>query len=134
MATCRDCFHWEACKAMFEASGGIIVADDFKGSSVRCKYFVSTADVAPRAEVELWKGRTEAVFAAIPETRREFARKIFGEVRNILNKHYYACYQHEDGDECDAVISYLSYVAVDFDRLEQKYTEAETEPPKESKR
>ena len=50
MATCRDCFHWEACKAMFEASGGIIVADDFKGSSVRCKSFVSTADVAPRAE------------------------------------------------------------------------------------
>lgn len=41
-----------------------------------------------------------------------------------------ACYQNEDGDECDAVISYLSYVAVDFDRLEQKYTEDETEPPK----
>lgn len=51
MATCRDCFHWEACKAMFEASGGIIVADDFKGSAVRCKNFVSAADVAPRAEV-----------------------------------------------------------------------------------
>lgn len=33
-----------------------------------------------RAEVELWKGRTEAVFAAIPETRREFAREIFDEI------------------------------------------------------
>jgi hypothetical protein len=33
-----------------------------------------------RAEVELWKGRTEAVFAAIPETKREFARKIFEEI------------------------------------------------------
>ena len=67
------------------------------------------ADVAPRAEV---------------------AREIFVEIRNILNKHYYACYQNEDGDECDAVISYLSYVAVDFDRLEQKYTGADPEPPK----
>lgn len=68
-----------------------------------------TADVAPMAEV---------------------AREIFEKIRNILNKHYYACYQNEDGDECDAVISYLSYVAVDFDRLEQKYTGAEPEPPK----
>lgn len=71
--------------------------------------YLPPADVAPRAEV---------------------AREIFKEIRNILNKHYYACYQNEDGDECDAVISYLSYVAVDFDRLEQKYTKAETEPPK----
>jgi hypothetical protein len=64
------------------------------------------------------------------EPREEVAREIFEKIRNILNKHYYACYQNEDGDECDAVISYLSYVAVDFDRLEQKYTGAETEPPK----
>lgn len=68
-----------------------------------------SADVAPRADI---------------------AREIFEKIRNILNKHYYACYQNEDGDECDAVISYLSYVAVDFDRLEQKYTGAEPEPPK----
>ena len=50
MAICKDCFHWESCRAMFEAAGGIIVPDDFKGSAVRCKHFVSTADVAPRAE------------------------------------------------------------------------------------
>ena len=50
MATCRDCFHWEACKTMFEASGGIIADDDFKGGDVRCKNLVSAADVAPRAE------------------------------------------------------------------------------------
>ena len=61
-----------------------------------------TEDVAPRAEV---------------------AREIFRDVRNILNKHYYDCYQYEDGDECDAVITYLSYVAVDFDEIEKKYTE-----------
>lgn len=106
MAICKDCFHWESCRAMFEAAGGIIVPDDFKGSDVRCKHFVSTADVAPRAEV---------------------ARDIFRDVRNILNKHYYDCYQYEDGDECDAVITYLSYVAVDFDEIEKKYTEPE--PP-----
>ena len=69
--------------------------------------YLPSVDVAPRAEV---------------------AREIFREIRGILNKHYYACYQNEDGDECDAVISYLSYVAVDFDRIEQKYTE--DDPPK----
>lgn len=71
-----------------------------------------TADVAPRAEI---------------------AREIFEEIRNILNKHYYALCHNKDGDECDAVTSYLSYVAVDFDGLEQKYTGAEPEPPKGEK-
>ena len=70
-------------------------------------HYLPTADVAPRAEV---------------------AREIFRDVRNILNKHYYDCYQYEDGDECDAVITYLSYVAVDFDEIEKKYTQSE--PPK----
>lgn len=50
MATCKDCLHWNACKAMLEADGGIRIADDFKGSADRCKNFVSAADVAPRAE------------------------------------------------------------------------------------
>ncbi len=36
-----------------------------------------------QAEVKLWKGRAEAVFAAIPETRREFAREIFEEIEKI---------------------------------------------------
>ena len=66
-----------------------------------------TADVVPRAEL---------------------AREIFREIRGIFNKYYYDCYQNEDGDECDAVTSYLSYVAVDFDSIEQKYTE--DDPPK----
>lgn len=55
--------------------------------------------------------------------RAELVRDIFRDVRNILNKHYYDCYQYEDGDECDAAITYLSYVAVDFDEIEKKYTE-----------
>ena len=50
MATCKDCLHWNACKAMLEAAGGIRIADDFKGSADRCKNFVSAASVAPRAE------------------------------------------------------------------------------------
>ena len=120
MATCRDCFHWEACKAMFEVSGGLIVADDFKGSSVRCKSFVSTADVAPRAEVELWKGRTEAVFAAIPETRREFARKIFEEIEKLTFVSGFG------GDVPNLVIM----TEKDFAELKKKYSEAETEPPR----
>jgi hypothetical protein len=35
---------------MFEAACGIRIADDFKGSADRCKRFVSSADIAPRAE------------------------------------------------------------------------------------
>ena len=62
MATCKDCLHWNACKAMLEAAGGIRIADDFKGSADRCKNFVSAASVAPRAEV---------------------AREIFEEIRKI---------------------------------------------------
>ena len=123
MATCRDCFHWEACKAMFEVSGGIIVADDFKGSSVRCKSFVSTADVAPRAEVELWKGRTEAVFAAIPETRREFARKIFEEIEKLTFVSGFG------GDVPNLVIM----TAKGFAEIKKKYSVAETEPPKDKR-
>jgi hypothetical protein len=79
------------------------------------------------------KGEARAAYSDVLDTicempradvkpRAEVAREIFEKIRNILNKHYYACYQNEDGAECDAVISYLSYVAVDFDRLEQKYT------------
>ena len=105
---------------MFEVSGGIIVADDFKGSSVRCKSFVSTADVAPRAEVELWKGRTEAVFAAIPETRREFARKIFEEIEKLTFVSGFG------GDVPNLVIM----TEKDFAELKKKYSEAETEPPR----
>lgn len=93
-------------------------------------WFAPTADVAPRAVVDRLRFNLKAVLDERAEDKAEVAREIFNEIRNILNKHYYACYQNEDGDECDAVISYLSYVAVDFDRLEQKYTEAETELPK----
>lgn len=44
MATCRDCFHWEACKAMAETMG-FKISDDFHGSADRCKTFVNTADI-----------------------------------------------------------------------------------------
>ena len=62
MATCKDCFHWEACKMMCEAMR-IIVCDDFQGSADRCENFVNTADVAPMAEV---------------------AREIFEEIRDLI--------------------------------------------------
>ena len=69
MAICKDCFHWESCRAMFEAAGGIIVPDDFKGSAVRCKHFVSTADVVPRAAVakEIFEELDKKIFNHIPD-------------------------------------------------------------------
>lgn len=42
--TCRDCFHWKACKSMLEASG-YSVSEMFKGSAERCNTFAPTADV-----------------------------------------------------------------------------------------
>ena len=51
MATCKDCFHFDVCRAMLEATCGIRIDDDFKGGAGSCKKFVSSADVAPRAEV-----------------------------------------------------------------------------------
>lgn len=50
MATCKDCFHWEACKAMAETMG-FRISDDFHGCADRCKTFVNAADVALIAEV-----------------------------------------------------------------------------------
>ena len=69
MKICKDCFHWEACREMFEAAGGFIVPDDFKGSAVRCKHFVSTADVAPRAELarEIFEELDKKIFNHIPD-------------------------------------------------------------------
>lgn len=82
-----------------------------------------TEDVAPRAEVELWKGRTEAVFAAIPETRREFARKIFEEIEKLTFVSGFG------GDVPNLVIM----TEKDYAELKKKYTEAETEPPEDKR-
>ena len=67
MATCKDCFHWEACKTMCEAMR-IIVCDDFQGSADRCENFVNTADVAPRAEVarEIFEEIEKHLFVIAP--------------------------------------------------------------------
>lgn len=107
MAICKDCFHWESCRAMFEAAGGIIVPDDFKGSAVRCKHFVSTADVVPRAEV---------------------AKEIFEEIERIIQKNYESAQDNEEDEELEAATDYMSYISYDLEELKKKYTEAE--PPK----
>lgn len=44
MATCKDCVHWRACKAMLEVMG-YSVSGDFAGSAERCDTFVPTADL-----------------------------------------------------------------------------------------
>lgn len=123
MATCRDCFHWEACKAMFEASGGIIAADDFKGSAVRCKNFVSAASVAPRAEV------VNKICCEIEE-----------EIVAALESNYRALKEWDDGRCNDYILEMVNRIKGKIDallgiegfveELKKKYTAAETEPPK----
>lgn len=51
MATCKDCFHWNACKKMLEAMWGHSVPSGYEGGADRCEDFISAADVVPRAEV-----------------------------------------------------------------------------------
>lgn len=100
MATCKDCLHWNACKAMLEADGGIRIADDFKGSADRCKNFVSAADVAPRAEV---------------------AREIFWEIDMLLM----SITIDEEAEESFVGLDFDKYLAI-----RRKYTKVETEMPK----
>lgn len=42
--TCKDCFHWVACKKMLEAAG-YIVSENYKPDASRCDTFIPTADV-----------------------------------------------------------------------------------------
>lgn len=51
MPTCKDCFHWNACKKMLEAMWGHSVPSGYEGGADRCEDFISAADVVPRAEV-----------------------------------------------------------------------------------
>lgn len=131
MATCRDCFHWEACKAMFEASGGITVADDFKGSDVRCKNFLSAADVAPRAEVE----KLQEVNADLNESLRlasEANKDLQVELqamRGAANsyKMHYESLAMEIFEELDKKIFHKIpdlYTLEIYKELKKKYTEA----------
>ena len=99
MATCKDCFHWNACKKMLEAMWGHSVPSGYEGGADRCKDFISAADVAPRAEV---------------------AREIFEEIENALSLHteggYYVGHtwfpEEINGDVKDAIAE-----------LKKKYTE-----------
>lgn len=45
MATCKDCFHWNACKKMLETYWGHCVPSDYEGGADRCEDFISTANV-----------------------------------------------------------------------------------------
>lgn len=49
--TCKDCFHWVACKKMLDAAG-ITVSEDYAPDANRCDGFVPAADV-----VEVKHGR-----------------------------------------------------------------------------
>lgn len=58
MARCKDCFHWEACKEMYEAMGNSLPGD-FSGSAERCNTFVPSADVVPKSEIDELKTKLE---------------------------------------------------------------------------
>ena len=85
MATCKDCFHFDVCRAMLEATCGIRIDDDFKGGAGSCKKFVNSADVAPRAE---WISVDERLPSSEDLERSQFHNFLvaneFGEVREAV--------------------------------------------------
>ena len=94
---------------------------------------LSTADVAPKSEVEklqnelvIWKQNRFNIYQKLEcyETaRQKVAREIFEEIEKIIDKHHSECYEYEDGDECDTAITYISYISYDIAELKKKYTE-----------
>ena len=72
--TCRECFRWEAYKAMAEAQG-ISVLDDFDGSAERCDTFVDAADIVPKSEVDQLKKALEAQEAEYDQALQDKARE-----------------------------------------------------------
>ena len=136
MASCKDCFHWNACKKMLEEMWGHCIPAGYEGGAGRCEDFISTADVAPRAEVgepleDLltefdefgmqptilvpdaegmaieWKRKLEY---AIGHIKAEVAREIILEIDELI-----CC--HANGDIDDKRLYIL------FDELKKKYTE-----------
>lgn len=84
--TCRECFHWEACKAMAEAQG-ISVLDDFDGSAERCDTFVDAADIVPKSEVERLKKALEVQEAEYTQALHDKAREYNMVVDKICLEH-----------------------------------------------
>ena len=128
MATCKDCFHWNACKKMLEAMWGHSVPSGYEGGADRCEDFISTADVVPRAEVEKLHEvifKKEDLMQKIAEERNKYADEL--EAVKDNNEHLKAEVAREifkDLDEIaetDGCVYYL--YSTELTELEKKYTE-----------
>ena len=71
-----------------------------------------TADVVPKSEVERWRRNLEAVLEEIPETKREVAREIFEEIKEI-------------GSFGEPIVDYICMSFDELAELKKKYTEGE---------
>ena len=64
--TCKECFHWKACKSMLEEQG-YSVGEDFAGDASRCDTFVNAAAVVPKSEVAMiFEELYKSVISKIP--------------------------------------------------------------------
>lgn len=81
-----------------------------------------TADVVPREMFDRVFGNLKAVLEEISEDKAEVAREIFEEIEKIMERYL------------DSPLCNYHKIRIAFAELKKKYTEAETEPPKESKR
>lgn len=91
MVTCNNCFHCCVCPI----ADGVEYADE---QHIRddCEYFVDTADVVPKSEVEVLQGALKAeeqhneltmemAKKALANAKAEVAREIFEEIDKIFN-------------------------------------------------
>lgn len=144
MARCEDCIHAKVCDNLI--SHGLPWNDGKYPAEKWCDLFKSTADVAPRAEidklqevnadlneslrlaselnkdlqekVDRWRFGLEAVLEERAEDRAEVAREIFEEIE----KHLFVIAPIEEFD------GWARIQLADIMRLKKKYTEPE--PPK----
>lgn len=116
MATCKDCFHWNACKKMLETYWGHCVPSDYEGGADRCEDFISTANVIVLTGII--EGHPDPVGepgdSAIDVAKLEVAREIFEEIEKIVVKR-----TTFSGN------IYALLLKKDFAELKKKYTEGQ---------
>lgn len=75
MATCKECFHKEACFKMLEEGMGFKIPDGYEGGADRCDTYLPAADVVSRNLYEQIKWERDLAMAQLEEHGISFGAK-----------------------------------------------------------